>query len=60
MVRSTSSTALLCFSEHARGDVRDGGIEFLGHAPDALQELILLGADAGGSGSEAAEVEELS
>ena len=46
--------------KHTGGDVGDGGVEFLGHAPDALQELILLGAHAGGSGGEAGEVEEFS
>jgi hypothetical protein len=46
--------------QHARGDVGDGGIEFLGHAPHALQQLILLRAQAGGLSGDRGEMKKFS
>ena len=34
--------------QHAGGNIGDGGVELFRHAPDALHELILLGAEACG------------
>jgi hypothetical protein len=44
--------------QHARGNVGNGGVELFRHAPDALQQLILLGAQSGARGGQGGEVEE--